>query len=246
MKARRRHIAENDFDLPKSGWLVTFNDMMTLLLVFFVLLFSMGTIDGPMVKHFQKSLQSGLGVLNKGQMVAAENETTTSPAWTTAGPTKSPKDALAPGVSTKELAARIVERINQKEGLQRLDIGDQGQIRLNNNILFSFGEAQLNPDGLNVLRLLAEELQPVSHSIRVEGHTDNVPIRTAQYPSNWELSTARAVNVVKYLSGRGNLNPGRLSAAGYADAKPLRPNTSSENRAGNRRVELVLLKGKNQ
>lgn len=84
----------------------------------------------------------------------------------------------------------------------------------------------------------------IPYGIRIEGHTDNISIQTVQYPSNRELSTARAVNVVKYLTRHGRIAPQRLSAAGNAHAKPVLPNTSHANRARNRRVEIVLLKGK--
>ena len=246
MRTQRRHRKEDHFELPGNGWLVTFNDMMTLLLVFFVLLFSMGDIDGPMVKHFQKSLQSGLGLLLQGRPIAdQENKEAFNIKKSMADHPKREND-IVKDPSPQALAARMVERINAQEGAQRLKIGKKGQILMDNSILFPFGKADLNPGAVTLLSRLAEELRTVSNGIRVEGHTDNVPIRTSHYPSNWELSTARAVNVVKYFAGPGRIAPRRLMAAGYADAKPLLPNTSPQNRAGNRRVEIVLLKGKIQ
>ena len=185
MRTQRRHRKEDHFELPDNGWLVTFNDMMTLLLVFFVLLFSMGDIDGPMVKHFQKSLQSGLGLLLQGRPIAdQENKASININKTMADHPKREND-IAKAHSPQALAARMVERINAQEGAQRLKMGKKGQILMDNRILFPFGKADLNPGAVSLLSRLAEELRMVSNGIRVEGHTDNIPIRTAHYPSNW-------------------------------------------------------------
>ena len=107
-------------------------------------------------------------------------------------------------------------------------------------LLFNFGKADINPGGLAFLDKLAALLQKVPYPVRVEGHTDNVPIHTARYPSNWELSIARAVSVVKYFAEIGTINPQRLSAVGYGETRPLAPNDLPANRTRNRRVEIVL------
>jgi chemotaxis protein MotB len=107
-------------------------------------------------------------------------------------------------------------------------------------LLFDFGKAEINPGGLAFLERVAALIQKIPHPVRVEGHTDNLPIHTARFPSNWELSTARAVNVVKYFAGLGKINPQRLSAVGYGDTRPLVLNDSPANRSRNRRVEIVL------
>ena len=108
-------------------------------------------------------------------------------------------------------------------------------------MLFDFGKAAINPGGLDFLNKLAALIQKVPYPVRVEGHTDNVPIRTVRFPSNWELSIARAVSVVKYFAESGKINPQRLSAVGYGETRPLMPNDSTTNRARNRRVEIVLV-----
>lgn len=242
----RRHFIEDDIDPPATGWLCTFNDMMTLLLVFFILLFSMGTVDAFMMKNLQKALQSGLGGGDQ-ELQIAEESSRTEPSQRAASKTEqtvSPKDGGE--ASLKEWVTRMADRINQKEGMQIIHIGEQGQIRMDNHILFSFGKADLNLNSLPLLTRLSEEFRNIPYGIRIEGHTDNMAIQTAQYPSNWELSIARAVNVVKYLINHGHIAPQRLSAAGYGASKPVLPNTSQVNRARNRRVEIVLLKRKTQ
>jgi chemotaxis protein MotB len=106
---------------------------------------------------------------------------------------------------------------------------------------FAIGKAELPPEARALFTTLGARLQAVSNAIRVEGHTDDVPIHTARYQSNWELSTARATEVVAYLIGSAGIDPGRLSAAGYAEFHPRAPNDSPANRATNRRVDLVVL-----
>jgi len=108
-------------------------------------------------------------------------------------------------------------------------------------LLFNFGKADINLGGLAFLDKMATLIQKIPYPVRVEGHTDNVPIHTARYPSNWELSIARAVSVVKYFAESGKIDPQRLSAAGYGETRPLVPNDSPANRTRNRRVEIVLV-----
>jgi chemotaxis protein MotB len=107
-------------------------------------------------------------------------------------------------------------------------------------LLFDFGKAVINSGGLKFLEKMTALIQKIPYPVRVEGHTDNVPIHTARYPSNWELSIARAVSVVKYFAESGKINPQRLSAVGYGATRPLVPNDSPANRSRNRRVEIVL------
>jgi len=113
-------------------------------------------------------------------------------------------------------------------------------MRLTDNILFDLGQADLSADGIPFLEKVTHLLANISHSICIEGHTDNLPIHTKRFPSNWELSTTRAVNVLRYFLEKGNISLKRMSAAGYGEFKPLFPNDTPENRLKNRRVEIVL------
>jgi chemotaxis protein MotB len=106
---------------------------------------------------------------------------------------------------------------------------------------FPAGRAELSAQARNVMLDLAQELRALPNLIRVEGHTDDVPIHTPQFASNWELSTARATTVVQYLIEAGGLDPARLAAAGYAEYRPRLSNDSPDARARNRRVDIVVL-----
>jgi len=112
-------------------------------------------------------------------------------------------------------------------------------VRLGDRVLFDLGSADLRPDAAVTLHRVGVALARVGAEVRVEGHTDDLPIATARFPSNWELSTARASAVVRVLVGAG-MAPSRLSVAGFADARPLRTGSTAEARAANRRVELVV------
>ncbi|CAG0994780.1 partial putative lipoprotein YiaD, partial [Methylophilaceae bacterium] len=140
-----------------------------------------------------------------------------------------------------------------REMKQEIDKGDikitQALDRLSVNlvekILFDSGEADLKPEGLKIIKRVGDILKGTSDKqIRVEGHTDNVQIGAKirdKYPSNWELSTARATNVVRYLQDKVRINSKQLSAAGFADSKPVATNKTPEGKAQNRRIEIVLL-----
>lgn len=168
-------------------------------------------------------------------------------------------DALpAPGPEPEEVVAEPVIPPEEEQagvdplaGLPLDTLGEDIEIlvsegtisfRISNEILFPSGQAQLSPQGLAVLGRLIEVLNATDHRIAVEGHTDDVPIQTERFPSNWELSTGRATSVVRYLESNGVASQ-RLRATGYADTRPLSPNDSLEGRALNRRVELIMETG---
>ncbi|MFN3682187.1 MAG: flagellar motor protein MotB, partial [Nitrospira sp.] len=114
-------------------------------------------------------------------------------------------------------------------------------ITIPDSVLFHSGEATVRPEALAFLKGLANVLLELNRHVRVEGHTDNVPIKTAQFPSNWELSATRAVMVVRVLSELYGVPADHLAAVGYADTRPVVPNLTPDQRAKNRRVEIVIL-----
>jgi chemotaxis protein MotB len=226
----------------EAPWLCTFNDLMTLLMVFFVLLFTMSSVKSPLIKEFQRSLQSGLGVLESGGASAVAVHQDLRPD-VQPGPPDAEEDESPEQVEVEAVTERIARRLESLLGAESIERTADGHLRLKDNLLFSLGSAELNRSGYPVLAHIADELRGNAVRVRIEGHTDNVPVRSGVYESNWDLSTGRAVNVLKYLVENGPVAPERLSAAGYGDAKPCAPNDSEGNRARNRRVEIVLLKG---
>ena len=217
------------------AWMTTFGDMMTLLLVFFVLLYSFSSMDVEKFKGFISALQSQLGILEGGQTIS-ENPNID------AG-TLGQDYAQAPQ-NIREIMRELNNYIEDNNLSDRVDVENKRKglvISLTGEILYQQGRADIRDQGREVLAMISDILRDVPNDIMIEGHTDDVPIRTDEFPSNWELSTARAVNVIKFLIEERNFEPARLSAAGYSEYRPVADNDTAEGRAENRRVEVVVL-----
>lgn len=231
---RRRGTGEAE---GGSNWLTTFNDLVTLLMVFFVLLFTMSSMDVAQLKQFQVSLIRGLGVLKEGEGSPVGIMESFSD--------KGMKKGWFRGEMIKPGPKEIADYIKGLKSLKGIDARFREKdlvISLDGSVLFESGMSDINPEAFPVLEKLLKIINMASCQVRVEGHTDNVPIFTEEFGSNWELSTSRAVNVVKYFVEEGKVDPQRLSAVGYGESKPLVPNDSPEHRDRNRRVEIVLEK----
>lgn len=234
-----------------AKWLTTFNDLMTNLMVFFLLLFSMGHISTAKNKDFTRALQSGLGVLLEGEQV----EVIVADEGGYGGGTEAGGDLQGGGeLSSKtqidstllfEGADSLASRLQGLEELKGISTKETSRgllIRLENEIFFDSGKAEIREGALTALEKVGAIIKDIPNSVRVEGHTDNVPIKTDKFPSNWELSTHRALAVVQFFIDRAGVEPARLSAAGYGESRPVAPNDSIADRARNRRVEILLVK----
>jgi chemotaxis protein MotB len=210
----------------EESWLMTYLDMMTLMLVLLVVMLAFagkGALDGL------RQAASQLRPAHEGVLPASDGllpETALkvpSPL-----PSKAPADPLK-GLPLDQLGDDIDVVVNESTV----------SFRISSEILFSSGQADLSLAGLSVLKRLVPVLNSSNHHIVVEGHTDSVPVRSGRYPSNWELSGMRAGGVVRYLEANGVASD-RLRAVGYADTRPLGDNATAEGRASNRRVELIM------
>jgi len=204
--------------------------MVTLLLCFFVLLFAFSELDAGQFESIIQSLQRGLGIMPGGTTVIGDDATVISPI-----------DVGGRQLNSiyQELRAYLEEQHFQGVSLEMDERGVT--IRFADQVFFDLGKADLKPEAVEILSSVARLLRELPNPIRVEGHTDNWPIRTAQFPSNWELSVHRATNVIRYLIEEQGFDPHKLSAVGYAEYRPLRPNDTPENRALNRRVDIVIM-----
>ncbi len=240
MKKRKRSSGQDEVT---ATWLQSYGDMITLILCFFVLLFSMSSIDAKKWQAVSESLQEALGGatqkgsgIQEGELPAFEQKQ---------GIEESSDMEQAELQELMELKEKIDAYVKEK-GLEDMIVTDIEEVGLviritTDEVVFDLGSAVLKPLALAFLDHLAPLLLQTRHDIWVEGHTDDIPIQPGFiYPSNWELSTARASSVIRYLIERWNFDPTRLSAAGYADTKPRFPNDSQEHRALNRRVEIVI------
>lgn len=213
-----------------AKWLTTFNDLMTLLLTFFVLLFTMSSLDFKKMKTFQSSLQSALGILEPGNMTEVEIR-------------QVPVNSLIEHDIYEEMIENLRKDLENESGVEVCETDAGMMIRFKETILFECGEAELDVGAFEMLNIVAKALKKMDCPITIEGHTDDIPINTQRFPSNWELSTARAVSVVKHLAEVGGIPPRRLSAVGYGESKPLYDNDNPEHQSKNRRVEILLETG---
>ena len=254
-------------------YLATFADLMSLLMCFFVLLLSFATIDAIRFKKMSESLKDAFGVQRevvelevvKGVSVIKQEWTPTigEPSVITdirqqTSPVESEHLQLN-DEQVMQTAEQVLEKQmgDQADALKSALQGeiDQGVVtvehegskiilRIREKGSFRSGSASLDPGFYEVMERISKVLQDTPGDIVVAGHTDNVPISTGRFRSNWELSSARAVTVVHALLRNPNVDPGRVLIEGWADTHPLVPNDSPEHRAENRRVELLVRRGK--
>jgi chemotaxis protein MotB len=269
--ARRPHRGkkgghEEEHEANHERWLLTYADMITLLMVLFIVLFASSTIssikfaelaDG-LAKQLggqSKAIPGGAGVLDGGQTTAADNGVQVN---NPSAPIPAVQEADQP--ATQATHAQLVKQEEQTlasaqakieaalkaKNLQnsvRFTIDSRGLIVsiVTDKLLFNTGQADLEPIGDQVLDAIGPALRALPNDISVEGHTDNVPISSGEFASNWELSAVRATTVLRYLVSTDGLQEDRMSATGYADTEPLVPNDSDAHRAENRRVDVVVL-----
>ncbi len=237
---RVRGSRKNDDSTSTTGeWIVTYSDLVTLLLCFFVLLFSFSEIDARKFEAIVRSFQGSLGILEGGKTI--DEDQFVNQASQSNRLFREQEEAESMDWLYQRLGSFIQE--NNLDATVILGIEERGLIiRFTDQVLFDSGKAVIKKEAREIMTTIGEILKQSEKYIRVEGHTDNVPINTSKYPSNWELSTARAVNVVKFFIEDSDIPPERLSAAGYGEYHPIVPNDSSENRQKNRRVDVVILK----
>ncbi len=246
---------------PNKAWLDSYADAMTLLLAFFILLYASSIVDEDLFIDFKigvaqalgrplPAIDGGVGVLDTGNGIIS----------LVAAPPTQPDDGAAEEISpgleevleagevTDETAEDLVEeleRLIQEVGAEPyVDVVDDPRgviLRIDSRVLFRSGDALVLPDGVVVLGAVAPVLDALDNMLVIEGHTDNVPTDGSQWPSNWELSTARATNVLRYLLEIESIPAARLSASGFADTRPRGDNDTPEGRTENRRVEVVIL-----
>jgi len=228
MMARRKKGSDHE---NLERWLLTYADLITLLLAFFIVMYSMSQLDA---KKFGKMSQALSGVLKGGTLAIKKGDDIGA---------EPGKGVLQVG-ALKSIGEKI-EKTFTSRGENRLvntEMTERGLvIHIMETALFKEGSAKLEARAKMILNIVAENIAGLPNHIRVEGHTDNKPINTYQYPSNWELSSARATQVVRYLSDNHGLAPDMISALGYGEYRPIKPNNSAENRAQNRRVDIVVL-----
>ncbi|MCC6226756.1 MAG: flagellar motor protein MotB [Microthrixaceae bacterium] len=262
-KKKRHHHEEHEEHVNHEAWVIPYADMLTLLMAMFLVLWAIGQVDIDKAKavstgfadEFGLASSAGSGAGGVGILDGVEK-----PKENAGAADKKPKVdktmRIAPQDGADAGAVPLTEQLEQVQQ-QIIDGASESGIETSlryrteqrglvvsivaEGVLFDGGSAELKPAGKMVLDSLADSLSGVPNQLAIEGHTDSLPISTAQFASNWELSTARSSSVLRYLISRHGIAPVRLSASGYADQRPVDSNDTDGGRARNRRVDIAVL-----
>ncbi len=256
------HHEEEEEHVNHEAWVIPYADMLTLLMGLFLVLWAIGNQDLAKMKEFAQGFSSQMGMsqpLDGGGGVLADG-VAASPTTTTllpgTGESSEARAALEREAAAASARALEMDQLTEAEAVirefaQGAGFGDAVSFRredrglvvsiVSDDVLFAAGSADLRPQGSAALDALAVALGSLPNRISIEGHTDDVPISSGRFPSNWELSTSRASVVLRYLVDRHGMDPARLVAGGYAEQRPLESNATVEGRARNRRVDIAVL-----
>lgn len=209
-------------------------------------MYAMSNVDAEKYKQLSESLNSALANdVSTSRGGGSDIDSSSGTSIEVQAPAKGKIDNGDPELvaATEELQYILEEKgLNEEVSVS---IRERGiVVSLTNTILFEPGSAYILPEGRNTLIEIGKIAREVDHYIRVEGNTDDVPINTPKFPSNWELSVIRATEVLKLLISESGVPPDKISAIGYGEYRPAKPNTSAENRAQNRKVDIVILSNK--
>ena len=232
--AKKKHEEHENHE----RWLVSYADFITLLFAFFVVMYSISSVNEGKFRTVSDSIKAALNPL-----VSPSNSLTPFTIGKNKALSLKPtiEEAKEPAVRRLRQIMRSLKNETHLEIIQLKELTN-GDIVLTlpDTVLFRTGESVLRPESRPFIQAISEVLIELDRHVRVEGHTDNVPIATVQFPSNWELSAARAVTVVRTLSEQYGVQTSHLTAVGHADSRSLTDNLTPENRAKNRRVEIVV------
>lgn len=243
-----------------AGWLVTYSDLMTLLLCFFVLLYGMSTVDEGKMKQLAESLRQalngsmGLDILDeagKDEGTEETEEQSEEDAETLTEEESEMLEEIFDVEYSEELMDGYAEEIHDavEQFLENQNLGSEVQVEvvkegvllnIKDQVFFDLGKSQIKTESLKLLDKLGNLFNKFNNEIRIEGHTDSIPISTTQYPSNWELASARSCAIVRYYITQG-FEPTRLLCTSYGETKPIATNETEFGRSQNRRVNFLVV-----
>jgi chemotaxis protein MotB len=229
-------------------WLISYADFITLLFAFFVVLFATSQADKKKQAQVAEAVKAAFSEMG----IFEPHSRTMSVAHAGGAESSESNKMIALPETAEQLKKSIDKMVTEQVSQGRLLSGsvttritpDGLVISLHDAGFFASGSADVNPNSLHILETIVNALP--DRAVRVEGHTDNVPIHTAQFATNWELSTARASAIARFIIDKGRFDPAKLSAAGYAEFHPVATNDTEEGRTQNRRVDIILLTGQKQ
>ncbi len=223
-------------------WLTTYSDMMTLILCFFVLLYSFSLLDTDKFRQLAQSMAIALG--GNSQVITNGGNVGPVPIDENPGVENNSDGTGMVGEEAQRIYNEVSSYIDENGLNAKVTIKKETRgvlIELQDNILFDSGEAKLKKDSIPLLQKISGLLKQFSNEVIVEGHTDNLPINKGYYQSNWELSTDRANKVVRYFIEKEGLDGRRFQAVGLGEYRPIDTNDTPDGRKNNRRVNILLV-----
>ncbi|MBI5374800.1 MAG: OmpA family protein [Candidatus Schekmanbacteria bacterium] len=238
------HVDEkSSFHDSSNGlrWLLTYADLITLLLIFFIIMYSISTTNANRFIKFVKVVKNGFSVFPQ-----SDESIYYMKDFTNRTPSEGDDIAnyLTEEINFMKLKENLTKNLKKEMQSGEITLTNESRglnLKITDLILFNLGQSELTEPAKKVLSKIAESIGKVSNKIIVEGHTDNIPIHSDLFPSNWELSTSRATNVVRYFIESCHITPNRFSASGYAQYKPIVDNSTTLGNQKNRRVEIIIL-----
>lgn len=234
-----------DCEEGSPAWVMTFADLVTLLMVFFILLFAMGSIEDEKWRLVKQSLKTALGTDDIPEAGTRQGLEVISAVLNEQSLQAVDEVGAMVAKEIEEIASEVEEFVykNKLGGQVQVSSDERGAvITVSDIVLFSPGTATVNEKGVHVIKQVFDLLNQFNYKVKIEGHTDDSPIRTDRFPSNWELSASRAAEVARMFVESG-FSAENLSIEGLAQFRPKVPNTSPTNRAINRRIEIVYQRG---
>lgn len=224
----------------KERWLITYADLITLMLIFFIVMYTLSKVD---VAKFETMAQSMEAVFGSGGMILESP----GPSVIPGAPQQQTQQDIIEQIQLDKLKERLQEYIEENGLLTKVSVTMEERgivLSFQDDVLFDLGSAQLTAQAQELMGKVAPILADSPNYVRIEGHTDNLPIHTARFPSNWELSAARATNVLQELIIEHGLEPQKLSATAYGEYRPRVSNDNASTQQLNRRVNMVILRSK--
>lgn len=248
MSRRKKHHGEHHEEHMDESWLIPYADILTLLLALFIVLFAVAQVDQ---KKFEK-MAYAFNAAFSGSPSVFDNNRAITPETDAPLPNQSTTENSAEQAQMKETVQlleikkqidRYIQDNNLSGDLNTMLTEDGLMIRIKDSALFTSGSAELRPESLRLGEEIGKLLVSLSQKIVISGHTDNVPINTRMFPSNWELSATRSINFMKFLLAKESaLRPEKFSAIGYGEYRAIEPNDTIDGRAKNRRVEVLIMR----
>jgi len=238
---RRRGITNIEPEESTDRWLVSYADFITLLFAFFVVMYSISNVNLGKYRVLSDSVSTAFSAQSSSPFPVGANLGVSAQR----APIALGLKGQAGRVAMQETAAKLDKRLQKwvKKGMIAVKGNEKWlEIEIRSSLLFKSGDAVLSAEAASVLSELTDVIRSTPNPLYVSGYTDNVPIHNNRYPTNWELSAARAASVVRLFAQKG-INPARMGAIGYGEYRPIAPNDSLENRQRNRRVVIRMMSG---